>query len=129
MGVGASPATRRDVRLPFAFSDGTCEFCERGLHTVCKHGGFWAMENDGGQGEAIRAPLADGTLFPVPQRFRGDEAVLTALFPLTDVMGTGTTQPSAPASRKGAPALSSAMARWGSARFWPRGGSVPNASS
>jgi alcohol dehydrogenase len=77
------------VLVPFAFSDGTCEFCEKGLQIVCKHGGFWGMQNDGGQGEAIRAPLADGTLFPVPERFRGDEVILTALFPLTDVMGTG----------------------------------------
>lgn len=50
------------VLVPFAFSDGTCEFCEKGLPIVCKHGGFWGMENDGGQGEAIRAPLADGAV-------------------------------------------------------------------
>ena len=77
------------VLVPFAFSDGTCEFCEKGLPIVCKHGGFWGMKNDGAQGEAIRAPLADGTLVAVPERVREDDAILTALFPLTDVMGTG----------------------------------------
>ncbi len=77
------------VLVPFAFSDGTCEFCEKGLQTVCSHGGFWGMKNDGAQGEAIRAPWADGTLVRVPERVANDETILKALFPLTDVMGTG----------------------------------------
>ena len=29
------------VVMPFAFSDGSCLFCEEGLHTACTHGGFW----------------------------------------------------------------------------------------
>ncbi|MBO6936484.1 MAG: zinc-dependent alcohol dehydrogenase family protein [Deltaproteobacteria bacterium] len=78
------------VLAPFAFSDGTCEFCEQGLQTVCSHGGFWATPgHDGAQGEAIRVPWADGTLVAVPEEVRGDEAMLKALFPLNDVMGTG----------------------------------------
>ncbi|MBD3161573.1 MAG: alcohol dehydrogenase catalytic domain-containing protein [Candidatus Eisenbacteria bacterium] len=77
------------VIAPFAISDGTCEFCQKGLHTVCRHGGFWAAHTDGAQGEAVRAPLADGTLVRVPDRAEGDEKLLTALFPLTDVMATG----------------------------------------
>src|SRR5205823_6632134 len=28
------------VIAPFAFSDGTCEFCHKGLYTNCLHGGF-----------------------------------------------------------------------------------------
>ena len=28
------------VVMPFAFSDGTCMFCDEGLHTSCAHGGF-----------------------------------------------------------------------------------------
>ncbi|MCA9633538.1 MAG: zinc-dependent alcohol dehydrogenase family protein [Myxococcales bacterium] len=90
--VGADVRTVKPgdlVMAPFAFSDGTCEFCELGVHTMCKHGGFWAMENDGGQGEAIRAPQADGTLVALPNEIRGDDKLLDALFPLTDVMGTG----------------------------------------
>lgn len=44
---------------------------------------------DGAQAEAVRAPLAEGTLVRVPEEARGDDALLDALFPLTDVMGTG----------------------------------------
>lgn len=77
------------VIAPFAISDNTCEFCRKGVHTVCANGRFWAQDLDGGQGEAVRAPLADGTLVRVPERAEGDEKLLTALFPLTDVMATG----------------------------------------
>jgi len=96
--MGVVEAVGREVRTvkpgdvvmaPFAISDGTCEFCSKGIHTSCTHGGFWANGNDGAQGEAVRAPLADGTLVKVPERVAGDEKLLTALFPLTDVMGTG----------------------------------------
>jgi len=78
------------VMAPFAISDGSCEFCHKGLHTSCVHGGFWAgAEMDGAQGEAVRTPFADGTLMRLPDRVEGDEKILEALFPLTDVMGTG----------------------------------------
>lgn len=77
------------VLAPFAFSDGTCEFCNKGLQTSCLQGSFWGTTNDGGQGEAIRAPLADGTLVLVPPVAEGDDALLKSILPLTDVMGTG----------------------------------------
>lgn len=77
------------VIAPFSFSDGTCEFCQEGLHTSCVHGGFWGMKNDGGQGEAVRAPFADGTLVTLPPQVEHDGALLKAILPLTDVMGTG----------------------------------------
>lgn len=77
------------VLAPFAFSDGTCEFCGKGLQTSCLQGGFWGGTNDGGQAEAVRAPLADGTLVVVPKEVEGDDAMLTAILPLTDVMSTG----------------------------------------
>lgn len=77
------------VIAPFAFSDGTCEFCQKGLQTSCPHGNFWGMENDGGQGEAARTPFADGTLVPLPPEVEQDDALLKAILPLTDVMGTG----------------------------------------
>ncbi len=44
------------VLAPFAFSDGTCEFCRKGLQTSCVEGSIWGTTNDGGQAEAIRAP-------------------------------------------------------------------------
>jgi threonine dehydrogenase-like Zn-dependent dehydrogenase len=76
------------VVAPFAFSDGTCEFCREGLHTSCVHGGFWATGGvDGGQGEAVRAPLADGTLVKLP--VGEDSALLPSLLTLSDVFGTG----------------------------------------
>ena len=78
------------VLAPFAFSDGTCEFCTKGLQTSCVHGGFWGGKaNDGGQAEAVRAPFADGTLVVVPNSAENDDALLTAILPLTDVMATG----------------------------------------
>lgn len=78
------------VLAPFAFSDGTCEFCGKGLQTSCVEGGFWGgQNNDGGQAEAVRAPFADGTLVVIPQEVEGDEAMLKAILPLTDVMSTG----------------------------------------
>src|SRR6266487_2314596 len=61
------------VIAPFAFSDGTCEFCHKGLYTNCLHGGVWGQANDGGQAEAIRAPFADATLVVVPKSVEGKE--------------------------------------------------------
>lgn len=75
------------VVAPFAWSDGTCEFCRQGLQTSCLHGGFWGGELDGGQGEAVRVPLADGTLVRLP--VGRDDALLPSLLTLSDVMGTG----------------------------------------
>jgi hypothetical protein len=78
------------VIAPFAFSDGTCEFCHEGLMTSCIHGGFWGgKDHEGGQAEAIRAELVDGTLLTLPPQVEGDEALLKSILPLTDVMGTG----------------------------------------
>ena len=76
------------VAAPFAWSDGTCEFCQQGLHTSCLHGGWWGgTELDGGQGEAVRVPQADGTLYPLP--VNRDHALMPSLLTLTDVMATG----------------------------------------
>ncbi|GAA4347247.1 alcohol dehydrogenase catalytic domain-containing protein [Microbacterium rhizosphaerae] len=75
---------------PFAWSDGTCEFCREGLQTSCVHGGFWNNGRGvlGGQAEAVRVPQADGTLVAVPGV---DESspLLPSLLTLSDVYGTG----------------------------------------
>ena len=65
------------VVAPFAWSDGTCVFCREGLHTSCLHGGWWGgTDLDGGQGEAVRVPQADGTLVaPAGRRGRRVDAV------------------------------------------------------
>lgn len=78
------------VVMPFAFSDGTCEFCHEGLQTECVHKGFFGngAEGIGGaQAEALRIPLADGTLYPLPAG--PDEALMPSLLTLADVLGTG----------------------------------------
>src|SRR6266446_1602438 len=76
------------VVMPFAYSDGTCLFCQEGLHTSCIHGGFFGTADVGGaQAEAVRVPQADGTLFVLP--VGKDDALMPSLLTLSDVMGTG----------------------------------------
>lgn len=89
--VGAKVRTvkRGDVVVaPFAISDGTCEFCQEGLQTSCLDGAWWGgTDNDGGQGEAVRVPHADGTLVRLPVGV--DHELMPSLLTLSDVMGTG----------------------------------------
>src|SRR3954470_1633764 len=76
------------VVMPFAFSDGTCDFCHEGLNTACVHVGFFGNNGvNGAQAEALRIPLADGTLFRLP--VGEDDALMPSLLTLSDVMGTG----------------------------------------
>jgi len=81
------------VIAPFAVSCGRCEFCLAGLQTSCANGGFWNdphLHTAGGQAEAVRVPLADGTLVTVPGfDATTDEAALASLLTLSDVYGTG----------------------------------------
>ncbi len=76
------------VIAPFAWSDGTCEFCRGNLQTLCVHGGFFGSES-GGQAELVRVPCADGTLVKMPEAIASDDAKLNASVTLCDVMGTG----------------------------------------
>jgi threonine dehydrogenase-like Zn-dependent dehydrogenase len=94
--IGIIEAVGREVRTikpgdlvvaPFAWSDGTCVFCHEGLQTSCLHGGWWGGDLDGGQGEAVRVPQADGTLVVLP--VGRDDALMPSLLTLSDVMGTG----------------------------------------
>jgi threonine dehydrogenase-like Zn-dependent dehydrogenase len=76
------------VVMPFAYSDGTCDFCHEGLHTSCVHGGFFGtVDVAGAQAEAVRIPQADGTLAVLP--VGEDDALMPSLLTLSDVMGTG----------------------------------------
>ncbi|AXE25840.1 IMP dehydrogenase [Streptomyces globosus] len=78
------------VVAPFMWSDGTCDHCSEGLYTSCADGGFWgSVGHDGGQGEAVRVPHADGTLVRLPAEAASDDHLLTGLLALSDVMGTG----------------------------------------
>ena len=75
--VGIVEEVGADVRIvrpgdfviaPFYVCDGTCANCRNGVSTSCLHGGWWGSDDrfggfaDGGQGERVRVPLADGTL-------------------------------------------------------------------
>lgn len=82
------------VIAPFSISDGTCVNCRNGMTTACVHAGFYGNElpgegfADGAQGERVRVPLADGTLFVVPGGVP-DDALVPHLLALSDVMATG----------------------------------------
>ena len=89
----------RTVRLgqfviaPFVVSDGTCANCVNGITTSCLHGASWGSEDadgftvDGGQGEFVRVPSADGTLVTTPEV--PDDSLVPSLLTLSDVMCTG----------------------------------------
>jgi threonine dehydrogenase-like Zn-dependent dehydrogenase len=95
--IGVVEAVGTDVRqievgdlvvAPFLYSDGTCVFCQEGLHTSCLHGGRYGADDvDGGQGEAVRVPHADGTLVVLPSG--ADDTLMPSLLTLSDVMATG----------------------------------------
>jgi threonine dehydrogenase-like Zn-dependent dehydrogenase len=95
--IGVVEAVGADVRsvkagdvvvAPFLFSDGTCVFCREGLHSSCLHGGRYGPDGvDGGQGEAVRVPQADGTLVVLP--VGRDDTLMPSLLTLADVMATG----------------------------------------
>jgi threonine dehydrogenase-like Zn-dependent dehydrogenase len=89
VGSEVSGITRGDlVVAPFVWADNTCDFCQEGLQTSCRHGGFWGRDGvDGGQGEAVRVPRAQGTLVRLP--VAEDSALLSSLLSLSDVFPTG----------------------------------------
>ena len=67
----------------------TCPHCLNGSTISCARGGnFGNGTIDGGQGEAVRVPLAGSTLVPVPGSGHPDD-VLRSLLTLSDVMATG----------------------------------------
>src|SRR3989442_3726750 len=128
VGSQVSTIKRGDrVIAPFAFSDGICEFCHKGLYTSCLHGGFWAQANDGGQAEAIRALFADGTLVVVPPSVEGDEARLRAILPLTDVMGTGHHAAVSAGVHPGGNGCH--RRRWGRGLLWGAGSTTPGSGT
>ncbi len=89
IGSEVSGLTAGDVVVaPFVWADNTCDFCQEGLQTSCRHGGMWGADGvDGGQGEAVRVPQAQGTLVKLP--VGEDAALLPSLLTLSDVFPTG----------------------------------------
>lgn len=81
------------VIAPFYDCDMTCVNCRNGFSTSCLNGGWWGADDrmgafaDGGQGELVRVPHADGSLVATPSM--PDAALVPHLLTLADVMGTG----------------------------------------
>jgi threonine dehydrogenase-like Zn-dependent dehydrogenase len=89
VGSAVTTVTRGQVVvMPFAISDGTCEFCKAGLPTACVQVGFIGNRGmNGAQAEALRIPFADGTLYAID--VSEADARMASLLTLSDVMGTG----------------------------------------
>ncbi|KNB53124.1 zinc-binding dehydrogenase [Streptomyces caatingaensis] len=94
--VGPAVRTLRPgdfVIAPFSVSDNTCRNCRNGVHTSCDRAAHWGVPGpdgramDAGQGEAVRVPLADGTLVPTPGP--PPPGLIPDLLALCDVMATG----------------------------------------
>ena len=94
--VGPDVATIKPgdfVIAPFYDCDMTCINCRNGVSTSCLHGGWWGSNDrsgafaDGGQGEYVRVPHADGSLVATPGI--PDDDQIPGLLTLADVMGTG----------------------------------------
>jgi len=75
------------VIVPFAWSDGTCAFCQDGITTSCVHGGFFDGAPSATQAEKLLVPYADGTAVKIPEGT--DEALMPSLLTLSDVYLTG----------------------------------------
>ena len=76
------------VIAPFVVSDGTCPHCLAGYQTACQNlVGYGSSRADGGQGEYVKLPYADGTLVATPEV--PDDSLVPSLLTLSDVMGTG----------------------------------------
>lgn len=81
------------VVAPFYHCDNTCVNCRNGVSTSCLNGGWWGSDDrhgafaDGGQGELVRVPNADGTLVATASMPSDDQ--VPGLLTLADVMGTG----------------------------------------
>lgn len=94
VGAGVTSISPGDfVIAPFTFSDNVCQLCERGVHTSCVNGGIWGTTDkqghdvDGGQGELVRVPWADGTLVATPSQPTQEQ--VAQLLTLSDVFPTG----------------------------------------
>jgi len=82
------------VVAPFYDCDMTCINCRNGVSTSCLEIGWWGGRDsdgepvNGGQGEKVRVPHADGTLTVVPG-VQETSPLVPHLLTLADVLGTG----------------------------------------
>lgn len=92
--VGAEVTSVRPgdfVICPFGIQDNTCVYCQEGFQTSCVQAHFFGTGGVGGaQAEAVRIPLADGTLVKTGTTLEDtDEGLLNSLLTLSDVFLTG----------------------------------------
>jgi threonine dehydrogenase-like Zn-dependent dehydrogenase len=86
--VGSEVSTIRPGQFvvgSFFASDNTCAHCRAGFQTACVD--RRPMGSEGAQAEALRVPLADGTL--VATREVPDDSLVPSLLAASDVLGTG----------------------------------------
>lgn len=86
--VGSEVTTIRPGQFvvgSFFASDNTCPHCQAGYQTSCQHREY--VGSSGAQAEALRVPLADGTLVATPEV--PDDELLPSLLAASDVLGTG----------------------------------------
>jgi threonine dehydrogenase-like Zn-dependent dehydrogenase len=87
--TGFSPGD--SIIAPFAYSEGSCSECARGLQPLCADSGLWGKDGPGAQAESIRVPFADATLVKLPwAQEEIDTDLARKLIPLADVFATGT---------------------------------------
>jgi threonine dehydrogenase-like Zn-dependent dehydrogenase len=83
------------VIAPFVVSCGQCPQCRNGVTVACERLAGWGGKDDagfpvnGGQGQAVRVPLAESTLVKVPGVREPDARLRNSLLTLSDVMATG----------------------------------------
>ena len=116
------------VVTPFTWADNTCDFCRKGLHTSCRHGGRYGLDGvDGGQGQAVRVPQAQGTLVKLP--VAEDSPLLPSLLTLSDVLCTGHHGAIKAGVTPGDTVTIIGDGASVCPRSWPPSGSAPNRSS
>jgi alcohol dehydrogenase len=86
IGTGVRSFKKGDhVIISCITSDGTCEYCKKGLYAHCEDGG-WILGNtiNGTQAEYVRIPHADNSLHHIPAGANEEALVM-----LSDILPTG----------------------------------------
>jgi threonine dehydrogenase-like Zn-dependent dehydrogenase len=86
--VGAEVSTIKPGQFvvgSFIASDNTCPHCRAGFQSACVDAR--GVGGEGAQADALRVPLADGTLVATPEV--PDDAMVPSLLAASDVLGTG----------------------------------------
>jgi alcohol dehydrogenase len=67
------------VLIPAITTDGSCDFCRRGMYSHCRHGGWvFGRTLHGLQAEHARVPYADTSLYKVPDELTDEQVLFLA---------------------------------------------------